>query len=292
MTSEEEKRADLLDEFPWLGGTPHSEPAQIIGHDLEGGRFDVDPGRDYWFEQITLCGVDFGGAQFGKPDGEGGLTVSACLLEDCNFSDSTFHSADLGWGERTVYRRCAFDRASLRQILGRSPLMMAFTLGRARFEDCTFLDATIRGWLAHEAEFVRCRFRGTIDRCRFFGTWEERRWLGLRRPRRNEYRGNDFREVEFIWSSFEKGIPIGEQLWPEGPEYVRLNGVGERIRRARPLVATWPERDRQEAEVLLTILSEQASGGQDEIFDRRVEPDEKPARAAVHERIWKLLEDL
>jgi hypothetical protein len=290
MRSEDEKRADLLDEFPWLAGTSYSEPATIIGHDLEGGRFEVDPGTDYWFEQITLRDVDFSGAQFGKADGEGGLRVSACLLEDCDFSDSTFHSADLGWGGRSVYRRCSFDSASLRQVLGRSPLMMAFTLGEARFEDCTFLDAKIRGWLAHDAEFVRCRFRGKIDRCRFFGRQLDRRWFGLLPRRRNEYCGNDFREVEFIWSSFEQGIPIRDQLWPEGPDYIRLDRVDERITRVRPLVESWPDADRQEAEVELNMLTEDAVG-QDEVFARRVEPDLKPEVAAVHERLWQLLED-
>jgi hypothetical protein len=290
MTSEEEKREAVLDAFPWLRGTDYSEPTEVVARDQAGGRFEVDPTRDYWFEQIELRAVDFSGAQFGTRDGTGGLTVHACLLEGCDFSNATFHSATLGWGGRSVYRRCSFDGASLRQILGRSPLMMAFALEQARFEHCTFLDARIRGWLAHEAEFIECRFRGTIDRCCFFGTQPDRRWFGLLPPRRNEYRGNDFREVEFVWSSFEGGTPIGEQLWPDGPAYVRVDRVGERIARARPVVATWPQEERREGEVVLSLLAEEAEG-QDEVFARRSEPDMKAEIAAVNERVWELLED-
>jgi uncharacterized protein YjbI with pentapeptide repeats len=219
VSTEEEKREAILDAFPWLRGTAHAEPTEVIAHDLAGGRFEFEDGRDYWFEQLTARGVDFSGVRIGRRDGDGGLLVNACVFEDCDFSGATFHSALLGW-RRSVYRRYSFDGASLRQIGGtNSALFMAFSLGEARFEDCTFLDAKIRGWLAHDAEFVGCRFRGTIDRCRFFGRGIERRFLRFLPPKRNEYRGNDFREAEFVWSSFEGGIPIAEQLWPEGPEY-------------------------------------------------------------------------
>ena len=261
----------------------------VVARDLDGGRFEVEEGRDYRFEQVTVRGVDFSGVRFGRKDGVGGLLVNACLFEDCDFSKAAFHSAQLG-RRRSVYRRCAFDGASLRQILGmNSALFMAFSLGEARFEDSRFVDAKIRGWLAHDAEFVGCLFRGTIDRCKFFGTQNYRRWFGLLPPRRNEYRGNDFRDVEFVWSSFEGGIPIDEQLWPEGPEYARIDRVHERIARVRPIVATWPEEERPEAELVLELLAETAEG-QDEVFERRSQPDMEPEVAAVNERVWALLE--
>jgi hypothetical protein len=288
MTSEERREA-VLHAFPWIGGTEYGEASEIVARDLDGGRFEVDPARHYWFEELTACGVDFSGAHFGTRDGEGGLLVNACTFEDCDFGNATFHTAQLAW-RRSVYRRCSFDGASLRQVVGKpSALWMAFSLGEARFEDCTFLDAKIRGWLAHEAEFVRCRFRGTIDRCRFFGRQLERRWFGLLPPRRNEYVDNDFRDVQFVWSGFV-GIPIRNQLWPESAEYARLDRIHERIARARAVVATWPEGDRREGELVLELLAEDAEG-EDEVFARRSEPDMKPEIAAVNERVWKLLED-
>ena len=274
--------------MPWLGGTPWRPETEIVTEDLLDGRFEVEPTRAVWFEEIAVRRVDFSGARFGDRSGEGGLTVSGCRFEDCDFTNAVFHVAALGWGSQTVYRRCSFQAAKLRQVLGRSPLMMAFTLGDARFEECSFRDATIRGWLAHEAEFVDCGFRGKIDRCRFFGRRVDRPWFGRRK---NEYRGNDFREVEFVWSSFEDGIPIGAQLWPESDAYIRLRRVGDRVRAVRPLVAGWPEVERREAEVMLQMLREDANGGQDEIFARRIEPDLAPDVADVHERVWSLLEE-
>jgi hypothetical protein len=163
---------------------------------------------------------------------------------------------------------------------------MAFTLGEARFEDCTFLDARIRGWLAHEADFVGCRFRGTIDLCRFFGRAPDRRWF---RIKRNEYRGNDFREVELIWSSFEAGIPIDEQLWPSSPEYIRLDRISERVARAERQIIDWSGDDRRQAANMLARLRED---DQEEIFQRRIEPDTPPDEAAVEQRVWALLESM
>ena len=219
VTRSDRKRDRMLRSYPWLAGTDGRKPTRFKTADLSGNRFEVEPDQPVWFEQITVRGVDFGGLRFGTKDADGGLQAHSCLFEDCDFSDVTFAVADLGWGGRTVYRRCTFDRADMHQVLAtNSPRMMAFRLGEARFEDCTFLEANIRGWLAHEADFVGCRFRGTIDRCRFFGTAPDRRWF---RIKRNEYHRNDFREVEFIWSRFEAGIPIDGQLWPSNPEYIR-----------------------------------------------------------------------
>ena len=275
----------MLRAFPWLGGTETTLATQFETEDLSDHRLEVDPSRRVWLEEITLRNVDFSGVQFGTRSGDGGLTVHACVFEDCDFREAVFHVADLGWQTFSVYRRCAFDRSKLRQILGRSPLSMAFQLGEARFEECTFFDAEIRGWLAHEAEFVDCRFRGTIDGCRFFGRAVDRKWL---RPRkRNEYRGNDFREVEFSGVRFEDGIPIGKQLWPESDDYVRLDRVRERIRAVTAQIENWEDDERREAELVLKWIGELR---QAEIFDRRVEPGLDPAKAAVHHRVWRLLE--
>ena len=212
------------------------------------------------------------------------IRAHSCLFEDCDFSETAFLVASLGDGP-TVYRRCTFDGADLQQVLAtNSPRMMALTLGEARFEECTFLDARIRGWLAHEAEFVGCRFRGTIDRCRFFGRASYRRWF---RIKHNEYSGNDFREVEFIWSRFEDGIPIDDQLWPSNPEYIRLDRVPQRIAWAERNINAWSGDDLRQAENMLARLHDHY---QEVIFQRRIEPDTPPDESAVERRVWALLE--
>jgi hypothetical protein len=68
VTSEEEKREAVLDAFPWLRGTDYNDASEIVARDLEGGRFEVDDGRHYWFEQVTARRVDFGGARFGRQE--------------------------------------------------------------------------------------------------------------------------------------------------------------------------------------------------------------------------------
>jgi uncharacterized protein YjbI with pentapeptide repeats len=261
------------------------KPTRFETEDLSRARFEVEPDQHVWFEEISVRGVDFSGLRFGTKDADGGIHAHSCLFEDCDFSDVTFAVADLGWGGRTVYRRCTFDRAELHQVHAmNSQRMMAFRLSEARFEDCTFLDAKIRGWLAHEADFVGCRFLGTIDRCRFFGRAPDRRWF---RIKRNEYRGNDFRDVEFIWSSFEAGIPIEDQLWPSSPEYIRLDRITERVAWAEREISVWSDDDRRQAENMLAGLQED---DQEEIFQRRIEPDTAPEEAEVQRRVWALLE--
>ena len=287
MTAGDRKRDRILRSYPWLGGTAEMKATRFETEDLTGERFEVEPDQHVWFEQIAVRGVDFSGLRFGTKDADGGIHAHSCLFEDCDFSETAFLVASLGWVGRTVYRRCTFDGADLHQVLDTSsPRMMALDLGEARFEDCTFLDARIRGWLAHEAEFVGCRFRGTIDECRFFGTAPDRRWF---RIKRNEYSGNDFREVELIWTSFEAGIPIDEQLWPSSPEYIRLDRISERVARAERQINDWSGDDRRQAANMLARLRED---DQEEIFQRRIEPDTPPDKAAVKQRVWALLESM
>jgi uncharacterized protein YjbI with pentapeptide repeats len=144
----------VLKAFPWLEGIAHRADTQFLTKNVSGGRLEQEPSRPLWLEEITLRKVDFSGVEFGTRQGEGGLTVHACLFEDCDFRGTAFHVASLAWGSQSIYRRCVFDRAELQQVLGKpSGRWMAFSLDEARFESCTFLDAEIRGWLAHEADF-------------------------------------------------------------------------------------------------------------------------------------------
>jgi hypothetical protein len=162
----------------------------------------------------------------------------------------------------------------------------SFELGNARFEECTFLDSRLRMWFAHEAEFVSCRFRGTLDRCSFFGRPVNQ---VTPRRRRNDFRANDFREADFVWCSFRDGIALRDQYWPDSPEYVLLAEVAARVRRARVAVETWSAEERRAAEVRLDLLLENAEGS-DEWFGRRREPDDKDFPPSLSDRLWALLE--
>jgi hypothetical protein len=259
---------------------------------LLGGRCELPAGEDVWFEKVKASGVDFGRQRFGdtrpreRPPGDGredwrSVFMDGCVFEDCDFSGATFDYCDLGWGRQTIYRRCRFDEASMRHVTTRS----SFTLGNARFENCTFLDARMRMWFAHEAEFVGCRFRGTLDRCTFFGRIAD----PVAPPRRrNEFRGNDFREAELVWCSFRE-VPVRDQLWPESPEYVLLTDVAERARRVGAALDDWPAEERRAAEMRLDLMLEDA-GETDQWFGRRREPDDKYFPPELTGRYWALLE--
>jgi hypothetical protein len=264
----------------------------VIRGKLEAGRCELPAGEDVWCEKVTARGVDFSGQRFGdtrsreSPPGDGrddwsSVFMHGCVFEDCDFSGALFDYCELGWGTQTIFRRCAFDGAKMHEVSTRSSLRF----GNSRFEECTFLDARLRGWFTDEAEFVGCRFRGPVDRCNFFG----RPVNPVTPPRReNEFVANDFRQAELIWCSF-RGIRVGEQLWPESREYVLLDRVAARAQRARSEVATWPADDRLHAEVRLDIVVDHAAGT-DDWFGRRSEPDDKDFPSELSDRLWGLLE--
>lgn len=110
-----------------------------------------------------------------------------------------------------------FDGADLRRVF----------VGNTRFERCRFEGTKIHDWGADEAEIVDCMFATRISESRFAG----RPWKGPVSParERNEFQGNDFSRSTLVGNSFVYGIAISERVWPEGPDYIRLDRYQERL---------------------------------------------------------------
>jgi hypothetical protein len=157
------KRDDLLRRAPWLD----RPDVDIIVDDLEGGRFEPDPDVTYWFEQVTVRGVDFSRGRFGwyKHGRFGGaFDVSGSMFVDCDFSKVRFDRGSFGTSGHSTYTDCRFDGAEIWSRKNRSSI----DLDDARFTRCSFA-AKVRMWFAFNAEFVGCSFATRVGRCYFYG---------------------------------------------------------------------------------------------------------------------------
>jgi hypothetical protein len=259
-------------------GTP--PPRREISGELRSERFETD-GKEYVLvEDAVVEDVDFSGNRFWR------LWSDGSSFTRCDFRDVAFESLSFANTKGVTYRECAFDRADLRSV--------GVEVGRARFERCTFDDALIEGWFSFAGEFVECRFAGKIVECTFHGRPldEDRPLLDrlLGRRRSNEFRGNDFRHAQLISTVFTRGIDLRSQLWPESDEYVRLDRPQERLVGARAIVSTWPDSNRRrDALVLLDEVYADAWEGQDEVLERRHDPDD-PFPEDLIDELWILLE--
>jgi len=251
-------------------------PPRLVTSDLKGGRFDRRS-TSVAFEAVTVSDVSFAGMRFEKLSVRGGCVFSGCDFSRVRSRYVSHLSPDL---PEAVYRDCRFDRADLRD----------FFPGTARFERCTFDGARLDGWRSDVAEFVDCHFAGKVRDVMFWGRpygilAEE---LGVDRPV-NEFRGNDFRQAELISCSFVMGIDLDAQRWPEGPAYIRLDGLGERVRRVRAEVIRWTDlAARRDALIMLEVLQESTvDQDQDDLFMRRADLGRSYRETA--ERVWDLL---
>jgi len=247
---------------------------RVIRGDLPGGR--VDSTESIHFEEASLDSVDLSGAVFGV------FSATASAFEGCDFRNAKLKDGQFGSvGRQTTYVDCHFDGADLRGMWG---------LGNARFVRCTFDSAKIHDWWGDASDFIDCHFAGKLTMCRFEGRIWDPGWLEpgrLNPPReRNEFRGNDFREAELIDCAFRHGIDISANLWPEGPEYIRLDRLAQRIAYARAVVARWPEGpDRRHAESILRIFSTHGYEEQEELFTLKANVGLEPAVAET----WRIL---
>src|SRR5207245_977382 len=128
---------------------------------------------------------------------------------------------------------------------------------QAAFVRRSLRGARIDAWESVTAEFIDCRISGRGRTVRFYG----RPWgTGAERldPIRtaNAFIGNDFRKADLVGVTFIHGIDIGKQHWPEGPQYVILDRIHQRIAKTRVGVLDWRDhKERQEALDMLQAAS-------------------------------------
>ncbi len=115
------------------------------------------------------------------------------------------------------------------------------------------------------------------------------------KPRRttNEFRGNDFRDVDLIQCSFKGGIDISLQLWPEKDTYIRLDRAQERIAKASEIVSSWSDQAdaRRLALIMLQVYSSSGFEEQEVIFARRDDLDDTVPRD-LSDQVWSLVKQL
>ena len=245
----------------------------VVTDDLEGCRFDPSTPRAL-FRGVTVRNVDFSGLELRR------LTAESSSFEECNFAGVILSYGPLGSVPPNLFRQCSFAGADLRGV---DP-------GDARFERCIFDGARIEEWMAFCAEFIECRFATTLTKVKFSGTRFECEKFGFlrRRRKRNEFRGNDFRDANLLDTSFVMGIKLSDQLLPDDPVYVRIDRLQERIERVRKEVSRWSDGEaRLDALAMLEAYADDAEG-QDELFTRR---DSVPLAPEVRDRVWQMLEN-
>ena len=132
------------------------------------------------------------------------VTFAGSSFDDCVFEQKRSWLAAGALGHisaRCVYRRCTF--------LGVDFGLRGFSLGWARFEDCTFDHCRIGHLYSVRADLVGCSFIGRVDNAQFLGADPA---SGV--P--NEIRDNDFTQAELGRVSFQGGARPASQVWAAG----------------------------------------------------------------------------
>jgi len=170
------------------------------------GHVEVDSLRRLVFDHQQVQGATYSYEQFDEF-----LAVSSSFKQ-CFFEHLSIRSACFGGGRReSVYEACSFDGSKID----------CGAAGVARFVGCTFRDAYVFNFFGLSISMVDCVFSGTLHKVAFYGTNPETR-------KRNEFRGNDFREALFNEVTFREGIDLTLQRFPDG--WVKPDDPYDRIR--------------------------------------------------------------
>ena len=226
--------------------------------------------------RATLRGVDFRKARFDS------FSLAGCVFISCDFRAIRFDKKLQGLftaAPHSTFRDCKFDGADLRRVRP----------GLARFERCTFDDTAIDGWRTEAAEFVDCRFAGTLGTVVFHGRPSGNAGrLAEAQRKRNEFSGNDFRDADLDHVTFTGGIELRKQRLPLDERYVWLDRFPQRLARAQTDIVRWEiQEERVAALGMLRDLTTRFRD-QNEIFASRMTASGPAAR--VQTRVWAELE--
>ena len=169
----------------------------------------------------------------------------------------------------SLFRGCSFRGASIGDF------------GEVRLERCDFTNADLKGWFTWDADLVECRFAGRLSGIVFNGR-------NLEGSRENEFVGNDFREADLDDVAFRFGIDLDAQLLPDGPEYIRIRDLTDRVRHARTEIRHWPKPDQEAALGMLDLL-EGVYEGEPDVFTKRAFLLEMADSEELGEHVLELL---
>ena len=121
-------------------------------------------------------------------------------FKQCTFEHLTIRSACFGGGRKeSVYEACSFDGSKID----------CMAAGVARFVGCTFRDVHLFSFFGLSVSMIDCVFSGRLHKVAFYGANPESR-------KRNDFRGNDFREALLDDVGFREGIDLTLQRFPTG----------------------------------------------------------------------------
>ena len=258
-------------------------------------RFSLAPADgtelNVFFEHCRLDSVDFSDVDFKS------FSAAGCAFTRCDFSKAKFLQFGFGqpqvqrdWNRpirpqdkrypQTVYEECVFGRTRF------DPNNTHF--GKARFVRCIFDHAWLRKLFTRTAEFVDCRFEGKVVECTFHGVISGDDIQRIGRST-NDFRGNDFRHADLIWTAF-RGIDLSAQLLPESDSYAVLTDPPSRTelatRRAEEkLVGELQDRVVHELQLLGQLME-----GERQFLIRKGELGWQTP-ADVQELLWSYLTD-
>jgi hypothetical protein len=238
------------------------------------GRIRIREDRRIVLDHVQLSGSDFSGRKLLQ------FAIVGSRLESCRFDRVRIDDAAFGAGpEISSFIDCSFDGARMRLGPG----------GYTRFERCSFRDVDLRDWFCFEVELIECTFSGRLRKAFFNGTvpsYDDYRKIVGRD--RNEFRGNDFSEMELIDVAFRTGVDLSQQCLPSGPKYLYLPDAPSSVRRARSEVIGWQDLElRRRAMALMRTLESELEGGQRQLLLREDDFSTAP-HEAVH-RVFELL---
>ena len=230
-------------------------PTETFTGEFKDRRLGVPTGT-VTFDRAHVTDVDMSGETFDN------FVAKASVFERCDFTRCVWGGGALSDLPVAKYIDCDFAGADLRGVGPRF----------ARFEHCRFVQARIDDWDALCAEFVGCTFGGRIVRAKFSGQpWGFAKQAIMPTRRQNDFYDNDFSGADLIDCSIFGGIDLKRNAWPPANDYVVIEDAQPKIARAKKSLDRLSPQAANHANTVLEIYSRGGFAKQKDLLVRRDE---------------------
>ena len=190
------------------------------------------------------------------------LAIWGSTVDRCSFDKQRVEAAQVGGGpNRTIIRDCTFNDSQWGST----------SLGKVRFERCSFLRFRANAWLARRVDLVQCTFSGQLRDAVFWAS-DPQDPGGDGSFGKNEIARNDFSACDLVGPAFRGGIDLIDQRMPIAPHYLLVVDARAAVARAYADVVTWKDLEwrRKALNALKTMRSDIDTGQLSLLLDKRL----------------------
>lgn len=205
--------------------------------DVQQANFSFSSFSKCWIEKSTFDNCYFEKVDFSH------FSDHNNVYHSCVFKDCKFNYAALGY-DGTKFLTCTFENCTFTKMI----------FSRPEFVDVTFKNCRIKALDFNASSFENCSFEGELNDVWFRGDFPlQSDYIIFGKPKKNEMKDVSFEGADFRDLTFSDYCDLSTVKMKKSDIYYKFNQWKERLLFLKSNIHDWPEKDKKEANIFVSI---------------------------------------